>query len=573
MKIGILKQPGDLAAYVSEMFKTWGLIGFDHILPQDVDALDPGSTPVLVCPASEERAEVYRSLVGYAQRGGTLITFLPTGELADAAGLAHRGRKATPLRLRISDYPAAGVSGEELPVVGEARLYHPQSDQVKALAFLSYPGQFDGETVGVTETPVGKGVVVAFAFDLPRCVLLLRQGDPTHAERIPEVGGAWPCTENLGADIGPADCAWLPFADLLARWLVDLVRCHTPAPLPMLWHLPGDASSLVLYSGDEDGADISWVEDEFEVVTAAGVRMNLYIIPIGTHSTREDVQRYLKHHDVGPHPNLQSLVGRPIQERVAEFERQILLFEEMYGFVPKSIRNHCLAWAGYLDLVEVEARLGIRMDSNYLCTAFMRDRCPGPYHVNGAAMPMRFCYPEGRTIDVFQQHTHLSDDVWFHPSAPKSFRYSPQQYEVIVGRILEESATRYHTPYGVVIHPSNWVVFSEQQGRLLLRLAAEKDIPIWSYDQWCDFWEQRDRWHLQDLVWDDGKLTFRATGAACNGDLRWLLPGRFAGRALASVQVNGKPIEFQSVIRYREPVTLVPQAKGITECEMQAFYQ
>jgi len=76
-------------------------------------------------------------------------------------------------------------------VVGEARSYHPQSDQVKVLALLNYPGQFDGETVGVTETPLGEGRMVAFAFDLPRCVLLLRQGDPAHADRVPETAGSW----------------------------------------------------------------------------------------------------------------------------------------------------------------------------------------------------------------------------------------------------------------------------------------------------------------------------------------------------------------------------------------------
>jgi hypothetical protein len=573
MRIGIVTQPHDLSAYVAEMFKTWGLVGFDLVLPRQVEALDPGSTPVLVCPASERNAEAHRSLIDFARRGGTLIAFLPTGELADAAALNHRGRKATPLRLRISERPVAGVAGDELPVVGEARSYHPQTDQVKALAFLNHPGQFDGETVGVTETLVGKGRVVVFAFDLPLCVLMLRQGDPAHADRVPEAAGAWTCTENLGADIGPADCAWLPFADLMARWLVDLVRCYTPAPLPMLWHLPGDAAALVLYSGDEDGAETAWVEDEFETVTAAGVRMNLYIIPITTSSTREDVQRYRERHDVGTHPDLQSLDGRPVQERVAEFERQILLFEEMYGFRPKSVRNHCLAWAGYLDLVEVEARLGIKMDANYLCTAFLRDRCPGPYHVNGAAMPMRFCYPEGKTIDVFQQHTHLSDDVWFHPSAPKSFRYSAQQYRAIVGRILDDSATRFHTPYGVIIHPSNWVVFSEQQGRVLLREAAARKIPIWSYDQWCAFWQVRDQWCLQDLSWENDTLAFRASGAAGRSDLRWLVPTRFAGRTLASVSVDGRPIEFQSVTRYGESVALVPHPEGSTECGIQAFYR
>jgi len=188
-------------------------------------------------------------------------------------------------------------------------------------------------------------------------------------------------------------------------------------------------------------------------------------------------------------------------------------------------------------------------------------------------MPVRFCHPDGRTIDVFQQHTHLSDDVWFHPSAPKSFRYSPQQYKAIVDHILDDSATRFHTPYGVIIHPSNWVVFSEQQGRVLLRQARAKNIPIWSYDQWCDFWELRDRWRLQDLSWLDGTLAYRASGTAGDGDLRWLLPGRFAGRTLASIKVDGKPIEFQPVIRYGEPVALVPQARGSAERDIQASYR
>jgi hypothetical protein len=128
-------------------------------------------------------------------------------------------------------------------------------------------------------------------------------------------------------------------------------------------------------------------------------------------------------------------------------------------------------------------------------------------------------------------------------------------------------------PYGVVIHPSNWVVFSEQQGRIVLSEAAARNIPVWSYDQWCDFWEIRDQWRLQDLSWEDNTLTFRATGAASNGDLEWLLPGQFEGHTLTSVEVDGRPIECRPVIRYCEPVVLVPQAKGSTECDIQAFYR
>ncbi len=69
---------------------------------------------------------------------------------------------------------------------------------------------------------------------------------------------------------------------------------------------------------------------------AAGGRMNLYIIPIRTNSTVADVDRYRRHHDVGPHPDIRPLDGRTVAERIAEFERQIRLFEEMFGLLVAS---------------------------------------------------------------------------------------------------------------------------------------------------------------------------------------------------------------------------------------------
>jgi hypothetical protein len=434
------------------------------------------------------------------------------------------------------------------------------------LAYLYHPDKFEGETVGAIETPLEKGRIVAFAFDLPRCVLTLRQGDPGQIEQV--VGGCVRAS-TIGVDLGPADGGLVPFADLLARWLVDLARRYVPAPLPILWHLPGDAPAIVLYSGDEDGAEISWVEEEFREVTAAGGRMNLYIIPIRTHSTSGDVERYLQTHDIGPHPDLRPLDGRPVSERVAEFERQIGLFEKMYGLKSKSVRNHCLAWAGYLDLVEVEAQLGIRMDANYLCSAYMQDRCSGPYHLRGAAMPMRFCHPDGRLIDVLQQHTHLSDDLGFHPTAPKSFQYSPTQYSVLLDRILDDSATRFHMPYGVIMHPGNWVKFSGQQGLTLLKKAVERDIPIWSYDQWCDFWLVRDRWRLDTVSWEAHTLKFKASGPPDAANLRWLIPDQFAGKNLAQVTVDGEPIAYKSLTRYGKSVISVACKET---CEIQASY-
>lgn len=569
MKIGILTHPPDLSDYVAEIFTTWGLAAIERIHVDRLEGLRPASTPVLVCPAAERDDRTDGILIDFARRGGAVVTFLPGNMLADAAGLVRESAKSAPLRLRPARYPAAGVSGEDFPVVGDAAHYAVRSEAAAGIAYLYTPGAFEGESMGIIETPVDEGRILAFAFDLPACVFTLRQGDPDQVERA--VGGNVRA-DAIGIDLGPADSGLMPFADLLARWLVELVCRFVPAPVPLLWHLPGEAAALVLYSGDEDGAEISATEQEFREVSAAGARMSLYIIPIGTDSTAEDVQRYRQNHDVGPHPNLRAMDRRSIEDRVAEFERQIRLFEEMYGFRPTSVRNHCLSWAGYMELVEAQARLGIRMDANYLCSAYMRDRCSSPYHLRGAAMPMRFCHPDGRLINVLQQHTHLSDDVWFQEDAPKSFHYSPEMYGALVDRILDDSATRFHVPYGVILHPGNWVRYSRPHGLVLLEKAAERNIPVWSYDQWCDFWLLRDQWRLASHYWQDHTLKFAVEGPPDDGSLRWMIPSEYGGRKLVEVRVDGQPTPFEIVTRYRQDFAQVAMGAGIDSCDITAVY-
>ena len=295
----------------------------------------------------------------------------------------YEGEKETPLRLRVTAYPAAGMAGERFPIVGHANNYSP-APGVQVLGYFSYTDRYKGESVGITETVVGRGRIVAFAFDLALCVLLLRQGDPNRAEVIPE-GTECARPSSMAIDIGPPDSGWVPFADLLSRILVDTVRRYLPGPVPLLSHLPGMAPGILLYSGDEDNADVASNDAEFECVAAAGGRMNLYIIPNRTKSTALDVERYRVQHDVGPHPNLRPLDGCSISERLTEFERQIRRFQDRFDTPARSLRNHCTAWAGYLEPVEVMEKMGVGMDGNYFSGTYGYSREDAPYAAFGGA--------------------------------------------------------------------------------------------------------------------------------------------------------------------------------------------
>ncbi|MBI2302481.1 MAG: hypothetical protein HYU66_26545, partial [Armatimonadetes bacterium] len=203
----------------------------------------------------------------------------------------------------------------------------------------------------------------------------------------------------------------------------------------------------------------------------------------------------------------------------------------------RSVRNHCTAWAGYLEPVEVEQRLGIRLDANYFCCSYLRERNPAPYVNFGGALPLRFCRPNGELLDVFQQITHLTDDVSFSPEAEYSYRLTDDAFAPIRLRLFLDAATRLHTAIGVCIHPSNWVRFSERQGTDLVYGTAGMGMPVWSYDQWLSFWEARDTWRADELTFDGTALRVRVNGECGHPDLRWIFPGLWGGMRLREAEV------------------------------------
>ena len=565
MRVAILSDRPDLSAYLVEIFNTWGLVLYEVMGPDRISELEPEDTPVVVCLASRGG----RSLIDFARRGGTVICFLPEGPLSEAAGLVCEGEKEVPLRLRVTEYPAAGMAGERFPIVGRANNYSP-APGIQVLGYLSLSDCYEGESVGITETVVGQGRIVAFAFDLALCVLLLRQGDPNRAEVIP---GRTECARpsSMAIDIGPLDSGWVPFADLLSRLLVDTVRRCLPGPVPFLSHLPGMAPGILLYSGDEDNADVASNDAEFECVAAAGGRMNLYIIPNRTQSTVRDVDRYRVQHDVGPHPNLRPLDGCSISERLTEFERQIRMFQDQFDTPARSLRNHCTAWAGYLEPVEVMEKLGVGMDGNYFSGTYGYSREDAPYAAFGGAMPMRFCWPDGRVLNVFQQHTQLADDIMFG-TAEYSYRLSPQVFAGVLDRIFTDIETRFHTPYGVCIHPGNWVRFSRPQGRELLCQANEKRFPIWSFDEWLGFWEARDTWRFNGVTWRGCRLQFALEGERSHDALCLAIPMRDMETSLVEIKLDGERAEWQTVRRYGENLALVPVPPQKTAISVSVMY-
>lgn len=574
MQIGIVENTAHHSQLLGEIFSTWGAALTANIPRDSISALSPASTPVLIVPAGCETIEP--ALVAYAKLGGTVIVMLPTGALCDAAGLKQTGPRDTPTMMRWTGWMPGGCEGETWPVVGPATLFE-KGPGVEPLAHFAHLTRFNEKSVAITRSKVGSGAVIAFAFDLPLCVMLIRQGDPANAEKVPEGDGCARPT-HMASRFEAGEAARVPFADLIARALVQLAIEALPFPCPLINHMPGDAPALLLYSGDEDFAPIHANDEELDYLAHHGARMDLYIIPDNTHSQPQDIARYLKHNDLGPHPNLRPFDGRPVSERLAQLESQIKLFTEKFGVQPLTLRNHCTAWAGYMEHVEILEKCGVKMDGSYFPGRYMRGFDSSPYGAFGGAMPMKFTRPDGNLLDVYQQHTIISDDVFFAPdrtdiaAAHYSFNLINDVASTVMEGMMQNSARRFHMPFSVNIHPGGWIWFSRDIGRALIAIAKRLRMPVWSFTQWCKFWMSRASWRIESVAWHQTNLEFTLRGTPAPSPLEFALPCEHGGAILTQIRVDGIVISPRVETRYRKRTAFVTIPAGAARATVHATY-
>ena len=575
MQIGIVENTPRHSQLLGEIFSTWGAALTTNIAPAAVPSLNPETTPVVILPSGSEPHE--EPLTAFAKAGGTVIAIMPSGALCTAAALTHKGVRDTPTSLRWSGFIPGGFEGETCPIIGNAAIYE-RTEAVEPLAHFAHLTKFFEKSVAITRSKVGSGTVICIAFDLPLCIMVMRQGDPAFAEVIPE-GDGCARPSHMGARFEAGEAARIPFADLLARALVQLAVESLAFPCPLLNHMPGESTALLLYSGDEDGAPTSASDEEFDYLTQHGARMDLYIIPDWTESTPKDIERYLRHHDLGPHPNLRAFDRKPIPERLAQLESQIKLFTEKFGVEPLTLRNHCTAWAGYMEHVEVLEKCGVKMDGSYFPGRYHRGFDSSPYGAFGGAMPMKFTRPDGRLLNVYQQHTAISDDVFFAPdraefgAAHYSFNLTPEVSAVVMERMIRDSSERFHTPFSVNIHPGGWVWFSRDVGKMLVQTANRLGVPVWSFTQWCKFWMARATWRVAELSWQAPKLTATFTGTPTPSPLCVAIPCEHQGKSLTQIDVDGTLVAGTLVTRYRQRIALVELPAGRTRVTVEAKYK
>lgn len=475
--------------------------GFADFVETDISALDAetvASHDLVVLPRLSATYAQTEMFVRYVEQGGRLVAFSPDPVLAARLGLkpTFKGLDAGYLHLDAGQSMLKGLCMEPIQVIVTAIGWEPaQGSEVTVLAQVRSERESDGSQAlpAIVLSRSGQGEALLFAFDLPRAIARLRQGDPAHADlHLAGLDGVYRPSELFVGQLDPQQ-VYLPQADLHTALLARLIE--TLAPRPRLWYYPqAEQRSTMIMTSDDDWSTL----DQFETLLAGmrrrGIHCTFYVVP-GTHLTRDLMDRWeAEGHTFSVHPTISSdttsgLLGREpqtlfltpmLQENVARHIRE-------FGRTPATIRQHAVRWLGYVDAARVQTDLGVRMDLNYVSVY--------PFslgYMAGSGRPLRFVESDGTIVPCLQQPTLWTEETLIHPEMVFSFRWTVARALDETGQIIRRAARDFYTPVAINSHPVSFATYSSPLVEGVWDVARAEGMPIISADEWLRWTEGRD---------------------------------------------------------------------------------
>lgn len=533
--------------FYAEILRSEGLPGFDTIALRDLGDAALGDHAVAVVSGTPPPAARLR-LRHWLEAGGQLVLNGTSDELAGLAGLRRVPGAITQGELRIDTDSEAGRGLPAAPL----RL-HSEAVGIEVAEGTDVIATVHGNgrsfpAVTLRRRGSAGGSVAAFTFDLAESVVLTRQGNPRWAGQ--DRDGRPPVRPNDlffgGSADDPAD-DWVdldqvhvPHADeqmrLLSRLLVEMTAATTP--LPRFWYFPNDEDAVLVMTADDHGTE-SGTADLFHTMQAADppgcavdqwecARATAWLYPESGLTPHDATALHDSGFDLGAHVTTHCQDWSESSLRLA-YLRDLRAFRVKYPDLPAQTghRLHCVAWTELVSQPAIEHDWGVRLDMNYYYwpEEWVTSR---PGFMTGSGLPLRFSDLEGGLIDVYQQATHLVDEVF--AGEPHALR-----------RLVE----RARAPEGYVGAFGTHHDFSTDFDVELIETARELDVPIVSAQQLLDWTDGRSASTVDHLNRSPAGVSFTVeVDERADGKLRTMLPTAALGGRLAAVERDGEPVEL-----------------------------
>lgn len=558
--------------YLVEILRGEGLVEFHQ---KERSALFAAAEPagalapyrVVIAAEMEFMAEEEPLLRDYVRRGGLLVAMRPGAELADLFGLRVFGTRPERLiqHFGIDAHAplAQGVVEEPLQYHGEATSY--ALDGATALAWLYEESGTPSAQPAVTVHRHGSGSAVAFAFDLAKSVVLMRQGNPDWQNTEGDTLGGYRPMDMFARPDGRTlyDPKRLPIpqADEKQRFLANVILRLAGRPLPRMWYLPGMHKTLMVNTGDAESNHGEELDPAFEACASYGGFYSAYL----RHSVRDGERKCgielttpqkeaawrAAGHEIGVHVWAGGPEGAGAYDALHEAYGKIVReLKSKFGHGSRTARNHTIDWTGWVDMAAIEAEFGTGMDVNYYHYIQFGTPLTSYGYFNGTGLPQRFIDAKGRILPIYQATTQWPDE-WF---ADKGM--TADETVRIITRMFEAARNGYYSAFVNNIHQvrynggSGKDKITPEWTHAVWKYCRDEGIPLWSAEMLLDFVEARNRARFENLAWridpdrSSRRLTFDFRTPEGGQLLTIMVPSAFSGRALESIAVDGSSVDF-----------------------------
>lgn len=569
----------DFSPYLAEILRAEGLVALRGAPIGRVGAEALGGFRAAILAPGPLSDDQRAMLMRYVAGGGALVGIAPDPGLDALFGVRHLGARAQGDYLRRAPDAPAGLGDDPGPLQ-----VHGQYERL-ALAGARAIAESAGGDPLVTLHAYGRGLAALWAFDLARCIALLRQGNPSWADQERDGMEGVRASDLFVGWVDPARIG-VPQADEHQRLLAAVVEelAADGPPLPRLWYFPDAAPALLVATGDAHGSRVSHIERLLGAVERHGGSATIYYTPpaagaagrlmrkarwaagalpaVGGLLQSDDPLPGPAHvaawrargHEFGMHPYVEA----GLEAGYSAYWNEFLKYG--YGPLPPTVRTHRILWHGWVENARVQARYGLRMNLDHYHSG---DAVRGPDgawaygYLSGTGLPMRFVAEDGALLSVYQQPTHLVDE--------HLMRVFDTGHEVgldgagaaaVTIEQIAASVRRFPAALGLQCHVDPFLLGGEKAanvGRWLdetLAYAAAQGLPVLSAERWLAFTEARAVARAERLSWDAERRAMELwidLPAGAPGAVALLLPLEWGGAALRELRLDGGPAPWRAL--------------------------
>jgi len=498
---------------------------------------------VAASASSELNEHACSRLADWVKDGGALFVEQPSNALSTVTGVQiDASAEWTPNHVATLYDKSQLVSDllRNMPLDTSClRLYQRSDDCAVVMEMDDAPVAF--------RRPLGTGVVVTLLFDLGRQLTALQQGVPDQGFRVLDKRGAPGLIDptDLILSTQSLEC-WIPYADVLERWVVSLVEDYVP--VPRIWYFPGTYDGVVAMTHDED-----WFGDASSFVSLQESLDNcsstFFVIPRGpiTPNGLMNISGYGG--DIQIHWNREK--GRwmaVFTKGDGSLAAQLTVLENKleYNSDVSICRIERLRWGSdYTKPFRIMEDQGIQLDSSYGSAGRT-----GKGYMHSTGLPFHPIDTNGKPFSLWELPFQIQA------------RYSGIDLSYIRG-LVHNSTSIFHQVINALYHPIDLVEGSPSREDWLgfVGIARDENHRMMTLSAFLGWWEDRTSTNLSKMRWAGNVLSYTCE---CRSDeLSAMVPSSIGDLTVQEVEIDGQRASHaRGILLQGRPYLLVQLGRG-----------